>query len=1262
MQRHSIVSFGLIVTALMVTVAGTAFAFECSPAVKARARDFIDNEKQFHLGFLPTEQSNPITATLEEDFKRSTLAGVQCLQRGDRQIPITMRHVFASAQYRRLVDAMAETLQAPKGRIIFSGCGATGRLSILLESMWRDFFHRRAAELTPEERALADRSASIMTSGDFALIKSVESFEDSMAGGERQAADLCIGDGDTFVAITEGGETSSVLGTLRYAAAHGAKCFLVFNNPADLLRARLDRCREAIDNPKVTVIDLYCGSMSLAGSTRMQATTSEQLLGSCALEAALCRVLPRFAKESAPDCTVAFEKLLSTLESPASRANIAAAIDFEKALYARKGRITYFADDCMLDLFTDTTERSPTFMLPPFRSTDEDALAPSWAFVKNPLYDTEACWQALFHRNVRCLEWTVEDYAAPGMPVLRDGNPPKIGRRFLMKYPIGREDTPKRYADGPSAAVIVRAGAPDAAFESAARAQSARFGETRLFAVAASDPSPLEVWKHLAVKLTFNNLSTGTMAAMGRVAGNWMSWVSISNKKLIDRGIRLISELGRIPYEEAAQRLFAADEWIQSQDWTSKETPCAVQVALKELRVKGEASRVGAVGLLDSLGFTLHMSAPVTNAVKKMVSSEQMRTRTVKEKDGKTCIVWRGHPLCGDNFTVTAALTPTSEKDGWSYEFCYSGNESGLGVRLIEFPVLTVPRTDKTEIFYPQMCGQIRRPKWADVKPGANVAVAAMNGIHFMAALNGTDESWYADQRGDARVRPNWSIVRNGKSPQTVTMLFRYAPPLTPANRIAGALPFGGTIRRFKGDWFAAAEIYRRWAWEQPWAKAAFARPQKEMRNIAIWFWNRGLIRDVVPPVERFAKETGLPVALDWYWWHEIPYDACYPFFWPPREGAEAFAATVRRLVAQGIFVQPYTNGISWDWAAEGWETDGCPDAIMREDGSIPEVRYNSYMPNNRLSEMCGCAPHFHRHMRGLMRTLRAAGLPGVYMDQVGGCCTVKTCWNPDHPHPPGGGTVITDGYRKLFRDIKADNPGFCISTEDTPEAYLDIVDSSINLWQNGERFGMPAQPEAETVPAFMAVYHGALAVYGSYAVIDGIPPWDPKWPDTDKWQKEEPWETLYPDQYALEFARGVAMGMQPMVHQLRMRHFDDSRYAGNFKFTVDTAKFYHANRDFLYDGTMCAPGTLTCARQPVELFIRGIYTKRDKARVVRHPSHSTILHSVWRAKDGRVAAILCNWSRKEQPYNLVTPDIAAVGTIPARSWKLIEKQERNEK
>jgi N-acetylmuramic acid 6-phosphate (MurNAc-6-P) etherase len=60
--------------------------------------------------------------------------------------------------------------------------------------------------------------------------------------------------------------------------------------------------------------------------------------------------------------------------------------------------------------------------------------------------------------------------------------------------------------------------------------------------------------------------------------------VSISNKKLIDRGIPLLIELGGVDYEEAAQRIFAAEEWVQSQDWTGKEEPCAVQVALETLK------------------------------------------------------------------------------------------------------------------------------------------------------------------------------------------------------------------------------------------------------------------------------------------------------------------------------------------------------------------------------------------------------------------------------------------------------------------------------------------------------------------------------------------------------------------------------------------------------------------------------------------------------------------------------------------------------
>ena len=590
--------------------AGCAFGaeFVCSEASRRRAADFIENEKQFHLGFLPTEQSNPLTAGLESEFKKSALAGVECLQRADRQMPVTLRHSFASAEFRALAGAIEAVMRAEKGRVVFSGCGATGRLAIVLESMWRDFFARRGGECGPGAAALADKAASIMTGGDFALIRSVEAFEDYASGGARQAQELGVGPDDVLVAITEGGETSSVLGTLMYAADRGAKCFLVFNNPREILRARIERSRRAIDDKRVTVIDLYCGPMALAGSTRMQATSSEQLFVSAAMETALVRLFPQLAGESSADWTDDFEQLLSQLESEDARAGIAAAIEFEEGVYREGGRITYYSDDCMLDLFTDTTERSPTFMLPPFRGTRESALAQSWAFVKNPFCTTEACWRRLLHRAPRCLDWGSEVYRELGFPERVVNASPKIATGDFYTYQIGRENPEARTKGvGKSVAVTVTVADRPEAFLAAAKEAARAYGESVTLHLGEgakegySVPlkikrSPLEIWKHLAVKLTFNTISTGTMVRMGRVSGNWMSWVSISNKKLVDRGIRLLSELGKIPYAEAAERLFAAQEWIDAQEWGGKETPCAVQVALDWLERRGQKGGRGTEG------------------------------------------------------------------------------------------------------------------------------------------------------------------------------------------------------------------------------------------------------------------------------------------------------------------------------------------------------------------------------------------------------------------------------------------------------------------------------------------------------------------------------------------------------------------------------------------------------------------------------------------------------------------------------------------
>ena len=88
---------------------------------------------------------------------------------------------------------------------------------------------------------------------------------------------------------------------------------------------------------------------------------------------------------------------------------------------------------------------------------------------------------------------------------------------------------------------------------------------------------------HLAIKLVFNTVSTGTMVVMGRVQGNWMSWVDASNKKLIDRSIRLVSELAGLGYEESCRLVFAALEEIAELS-SGSERPSPVQLILRRLK------------------------------------------------------------------------------------------------------------------------------------------------------------------------------------------------------------------------------------------------------------------------------------------------------------------------------------------------------------------------------------------------------------------------------------------------------------------------------------------------------------------------------------------------------------------------------------------------------------------------------------------------------------------------------------------------------
>ncbi len=496
------------------------------------AEHFLNNESEYRLGFLPSEEANPITAYLDRDFADATRRGVETLLAVDRTLVAAARKALADARFSRLRDAMAAAMSGGN-RIVFSGCGATGRLSILLEAAWRD-------QARPEQR---DAVASIMTGGDYALVRSVEFFEDYAAFGRRQAAEMNLVVGDVLVGITATGETASILGTVMEAAERGAEVFLLICVPMEIPMNRLARCRQAYGHPRVTVLDMPCGGMAVAGSTRMQSTTLEMLVAGAALEEAAGRGIGHYAE--------AFEQMIESLCAPENMNALAQIIDFETAVYRENGLITYRADTFLLDILTDTTERSPTFMLPPFRRADDRSSPVSWAFVKNPNVPTEEAWLRCFRREPRCLSWTAADYAAMNAERLAAQGVPAIGRADLMQIQIGNEPAPERAG---AIDVDISASPGDVVFHRPGKRVPIQTGVT---------PTALRLFEHLALKLVLNVISTGTMVTMGRVSGNWMTWLDVSNKKLIDRGIRIIADQCGLEYRAACYELFKSIEELE---------------------------------------------------------------------------------------------------------------------------------------------------------------------------------------------------------------------------------------------------------------------------------------------------------------------------------------------------------------------------------------------------------------------------------------------------------------------------------------------------------------------------------------------------------------------------------------------------------------------------------------------------------------------------------------------------------------------------
>ncbi len=497
------------------------------PTALEKAQAFLATAEHFRLGHLPTESQHPRTTRLSQMASADLPAAIELL----KSVELEALNCF-KAQMPRIEELARDmkSVVASGGRIFFCGCGATGRLSLSLETLWRE-------EVAKSERKdLQERVLSFMAGGDYALVKSIENFEDRVDYGAKQLHDLGYKAGDILIGTSEGGETPFVIAAVEEAAkisavANGRQPYFIYCNPTQLLAKTVERSKNIIDNGSVKSFALETGPMAVSGSTRLQATTV-LMLGA---GAALFSVLQGSPQEKITEfITVLNQTSLNGLSPLIAR---------ESEIYGKNEICVHVTTDYGMTLLTDTTERSPTFSLLAFENALEPRAALAWTYlVIDSAKNSEEAWTKILGRAPRPLDW----------PGFRE----KYGQENLKGFDFSPNTLKRRSARVDAAHLHVYE------IERTEKEIQISFDE---LAFSLPRPSSL-LCEHLLLKCALNFSSTLLMGRLGRFRGNLMLYVRAANNKLIDRAIRyvqiLLKDAGvqEFDYDEICRALFGVVE------------------------------------------------------------------------------------------------------------------------------------------------------------------------------------------------------------------------------------------------------------------------------------------------------------------------------------------------------------------------------------------------------------------------------------------------------------------------------------------------------------------------------------------------------------------------------------------------------------------------------------------------------------------------------------------------------------------------------
>ena len=509
---------------------------------------FEEFEKEFALGNLTTEQLNPITKQLSQAMHKSIPQGMDLLLDVDENVIKGLVAFIPSIK--TLAPALAEKIRKG-GRVFLVGSGSSGRVGIDI-----------AAKCGAKFPSFKEQILGIIAGGFSALIRAREGFEDSEADGEAALKDYHLGQNDIVILISASGSASFNVGCGHFAANQGASVYYFYNSQN--IPVRTQRLFERSEN-RVVPLCLDIGPQAIGGSTRLQgATLAEACLGAL-LGSTLYLAQGQDHLSTTYPIELAF-KMLKGLEL--IRDHLSSIQSFPKIEVqvfsnphsnfrelkdvTNQGYVTFVAlEDSMREVLIDATETSPTFSTNPIRRENEPhkKRAEFRAYLIGQETNRQA-WKALLGRDVHPLD--IKETENFLLACEEDGlnsfsKRPKDEGNFTIGVAKINETIPlpliqilngaKNQGGTVGLILICR--------NELSQEQVKELEETydSVLVLQNTPSDALGFTETIVLKQVLNLISNSSMVLMNKVHGNQMIDVRASNKKLIDRCVRLVKDI-----------------------------------------------------------------------------------------------------------------------------------------------------------------------------------------------------------------------------------------------------------------------------------------------------------------------------------------------------------------------------------------------------------------------------------------------------------------------------------------------------------------------------------------------------------------------------------------------------------------------------------------------------------------------------------------------------------------------------------------------